>query len=303
MSAGAPMTAGGPVRAGGPVGAGGVRSSAAGARPGDPLASFATWQAVDVTAFLGTFPWRLQAHADAATLTRQADRLGLSGLCLSHLASVFGYDTRSGNEELQRVLDAEPRFWFTPILNPTEPGWQAELTWALEHRARGIRIVPGYHGYTLDHPAVTDLVAAVEDAGIALHLSTTLEDPRERHPRYVVENCTTAHVADFLRLAQHVPVVLSGLRSGDWAEVDANLDAGHDLDRVLLDTWRMNGPVGVLRAMCGAGLTPMLAYGTCQPVQEPVASAYQLASATIDEADRHALAGQNARRVLVGTLA
>ncbi|WP_147918218.1 amidohydrolase family protein [Ruania zhangjianzhongii] len=266
----------------------------------DPLESFATQQAVDVTAFLGLFPWRLQAHADAAALTRQADRLGLSGLCLSHLASVFGYDTRSGNEELHRVVEAEPRFSFTPILNPTEPGWQAELAWALGHGARGVRIVPGYHGYTLGHPAAADLVAAVQDAGIALHLSTTLEDPRERHPRYIVEECTTSQIADFLRLAQPVPIVLSGLRSGDWTEVRANLDAGHDLRRVLLDTWRMNGPIGVLRTMCETPLASMLAYGTCQPVQEPVASAYQLATATIDDAARQALAAQNARRVLPG---
>lgn len=266
----------------------------------DPLTSFATLQAVDVTAFLGTFPWRLQAHADAVSLTRQADQLGLSGLCLSHLASVFGYDTRSGNEELQRVVEADSRYFFTPILNPTEPGWQAELAWALEHRARGVRIVPGYHGYTLDHPAVADLVTAAKDAGIALHLSTTLEDPRERHPRYAVADCTMAHLADFLRLAHQVPVVLSGLRPGDWAEVDAHLDTGHDLDRILLDTWRMNGPVGVLRTLCEDSLASMLAYGTCQPVQEPVASAYQVATATIDEADRQALAAQNALRVLPG---
>ena len=265
-----------------------------------PLASFATYGPVDVTAFLGVFPWRLQARSDAAALTRQADRLELSGLCLSHLASVFGYDTRSGNEELHRVVEAEPRFSFTPILNPTEPGWQAELTWVLAHGAPGIRIVPGYHGYTLGHPAVAELVAAAEDAGIAVHLSATLEDPRDRHPRYVVEECTTSQIADFLRLAMPVPIVLSGLRTQDWTEVAANLDAGHDLDRVLLDTWRMNGPIGVLRAMCGAGLTPMLAYGTCQPIQEPVASAYQLATATIGEADRRALAAQNARRVLPG---
>lgn len=263
-----------------------------------PLEHFATLQAVDVTAFLGVFPWRLQASTDAATLTRHADRLGLSGLCLSHLASVFGYDTRSGNEELARVTAAEPRFHFTPIINPTEPGWQDELAWALEQRARGVRIVPGYHGYALHQQAVTDLVAAAEDAGIAMHLSAALEDPREHHPRYSVLPCTAADIADFLRTAAQVPIVLSGLRTQDWTEVHTSLDRGHDLERVLLDTWRMNGPVGVLANACASGLAPMLAYGTCQPVQEAVSNAYQLATATIDEAERQAAAAQNARRVL-----
>jgi len=265
-----------------------------------PLRSFAALQAVDVTAFVGQFPWRLAARTDPRALARHADRLGLSGLCLSHLASVFGYDTRSGNEELLHAVQQEPRFWFTPILNPTEPGWQAELGWAASHRARGIRIVPGYHGYALQHPAVSELVAAVGEAGIALHLSAALEDPREHHPRYNVQECGTSAIADLLRAADRLPVVISGLRAQDWAEVQAHLDRGHRLDRVLVDIWRMNGPVGVLASMCAAGVTPMLAYGTCQPVQEPVASAYQLATASIDVADRQALAAQNARRVLPG---
>jgi len=266
----------------------------------NPLEAFATQRAVDVTAFLGVFPWRLQASADPAALTEQADRLNLSGLCVSHLASVFGYDTRSGNAELARLVAGEPRFWFTPIINPTEPGWQAELAWALGHEARGVRIVPSYHGYSLGHPAVGDLVTAAQEAGIALHLSATLEDPREQHPRYLTTDCAFSDIADFLRTAHQLPVVLSGLRTQDWAAVASCLDEGHDTGRVLLDMWRMNGPVGVVQTMCESGLAPMLACGTCQPVQEAVASAYQLATATISTEHRQALAAQNARRVLPG---
>lgn len=264
----------------------------------NPLQDFATYQAVDVTAFVGVFPWRLQASIDTDALTRQADRLGLSALYVSHLASVFGYDTRSGNEELLRAVSAEPRLRFTPIIDPTEPGWSAELGWAVEHGAQGLRIVPGYHGYTLGHPAVTDLVAAATELQLGIHLSVTLEDPRERHRRYQITDCTFSDIADFLRRATGNPVVISGLRAGDWNDVHASLDHGHDMDRVLLDTWRMTGPVAALRMMCEAGWTSMLGYGTCQPVQEAFASAYQLATATISEQNRAALAAQNARRVL-----
>ena len=266
----------------------------------DRLGAFAACRPVDVTAFVGAFPWRLRASIDAAALGRQADRLGLSGLCLSHLASVFGHDTRTGNEELLDITSTDTRFWFTPVINPTEPGWQAELGWSVAHGARGVRLVPGYHGYTVGHPAMAELLAASNDLGIAIHLCATVEDPRERHPRYRIEECGPSDVADFLRAAVGQPVVVSGLRTLDWPGVHSCLDHGHDLRRVLLDTWRMNGPVGALSGMCNEGWATLLAYGSCQPIQEAVASAYQLATAVISPEDRRALAAQNARGVLPG---
>lgn len=93
------------------------------------------------------------------------------------------------------------------------------------------------------------------------------------------------------------PVVVSGLRTYDWPDVHSCLDHGHDLRRVLIDTWRMNGPVGALRMM-SEQWGDLLAYGTCQPGQDAVASAYQLATALISDEERRAAAAGNARRVL-----
>jgi len=263
-----------------------------------PLDVFTASKAIDVTSFVGAFPWRLQDAIDSTALRRQMDRFGVSAVCLSHLASVFGYDTRSGNEALLDIAAAEPRCWFTPVINPTEPGWQAELAWVVRHGARAVRIVPGYHGYSLAHGGVADLVAAAAELGLAIHMSATLEDPRERHPRYLVEECRPTQIADFLRTAGNVPVVISGLRTYDWDDVRSCLDRGHDLSTTLLDLWRMSGPVGALRRMCDDGWSGLLAYGTCQPVQEAVASAYQLGAASLSDDERSALAARNARRVL-----
>ncbi|OYN91167.1 hypothetical protein CGZ91_06840 [Parenemella sanctibonifatiensis] len=262
-----------------------------------PLERFAELGGIDVTAFVGTSPWRLAATIDVAGLGRQADRLGLAGVCVSHLASVFGFDTRTGNEALAEAIAGDARLWFTPVLNPSEPGWEAELEWALEEGATGIRLTPGCHGYDADHPALAELATAAQEAELALHLLTTMDDPRERHPRYAFTDWSAAEVANFLRLAGAAPVVISGLRTYDWPEVHSCLDHGHDLSGILVDTWRMNGPVAALRMMTEQW-GDLLAYGTCQPGQDAVASAYQLATARISAAERLAAAAGNAGRVL-----
>lgn len=264
----------------------------------DAVGVFGDLHAVDVTAFLGTSPWRLPSSIDRSRLSALADRLGLGHLCVSHLASVYGFDTRCGNEALFTATAEDPRLGPTPVINPAEPGWERELSWSAERGARGLRLVPGYHGYAVTHPATRDLIDAARSLNVAVHLTVAIDDPRERHRRFAVDEITTDCVADFLRTATGVAVVLSGLRAADWTEVSTHLDHGHDLDRALVDLWRMNGPVQVIAQLCRDGWSSTLAYGSCLPVQEALASAYQLGAAGISDSERAALAGANACRVL-----
>lgn len=264
----------------------------------DPLANFAAQQGIDVTAFLGTSPWRVQAGHDVADLGRLADRLGLEGLCVSHLASVYGFDTRSGNEVLFDQVASDKRFWAHPVINPSETGWEQELSWAAATGARGVRVLPGYHGYRITDPAVDALIDAVRDLDLPLHLSMILEDPRVRHPRYLVDPVEMADIADFLRAAADVATVLSGLRTMDWAIVQSHLDHGHDLSRVLADLWFVNGPTGVIADSVAEGSGERWAFGSCTPVQAAIATAYQVGAADISDDQRRDLAGGNARRVL-----
>lgn len=264
----------------------------------DPLAIFAAQGAIDLTAFIGTWPWRLQASADAAELGERADRLGLQGLCVSHLASIFGYDTRSGNDALWREVERDDRLWPFVIINPSEPGWIDELARAEQHAARGVRLVPAYQGYRLDSPAVAELFEATDAAGLPVQVCLNLDDERVRHRRYAVDSITDAEIAELLRTRAGRPIGLSGVKFSDWPAIAAHLDHGHDLSRVLVDLWFTNGPVGAIGDLCADGLDELFGFGSCQPVQEPLATAYQLGAAGITDEQRARLCAGNARRWL-----
>jgi predicted TIM-barrel fold metal-dependent hydrolase len=276
------------------------RSGAGGrTRPGSSsLEPFIATGPVDVTAFMGQWPWRLSASATTADIGAYASRMDLAQLWVSHLASVFGYDTRTGNEALFDACAQDERLRPFVIVNPTEDGWAHELEWAHGNGTRGVRIVPGYQGYRLDTPEVDALLADAAERGLPLHVCATLEDHRVRHPRYAARAVSTAEIAGLLRRAIGVRVVISGLRANEWASVEAQLGPDHPLDLVLVDLWFMNGPVGVVGGQCAAGRAHRLAYGSCFPVQTPEATAYQLASADIGDADRLAMCRGNADRLL-----
>jgi len=262
------------------------------------LAPFQKERAIDLTVFMGQWPTRLQIRADAEDLSAMADRLGLSGMCVSHIASLFGFDTRSGNEELFREAAKDERIWPFAILNPVEPGWEQELEWAVKEGARGIRLVPGYHGYSLTSPQALDLLERVKEQGLPVHLCVRLEDERLVHPRVPLVPVKFHEIAEFLRLTGDLPVMLSGLRAREWDSVSEHLNEGHRTGRVVLDLWFTNGPVGAVASLCRSGFASRLGYGSCAPIQVPEATALQLAAADIGADQRTALCRGNAAALL-----
>lgn len=262
------------------------------------LEPFERERAIDLTVFMGQWPSRLQIRAAAADLSGMADRFGISVMCVSHIASIFGFDTRSGNEELFREAASDERLWPFAILNPAEPGWELELDWAVKEGARGIRLVPGYHGYGLTSPQAAELAARVGMHKLPLHVCMRLEDDRLVHPRFPVKPVPFHELAELLRLTGDTPVVLSGLRAHEWSSVSEHLNAGHHADRVLLDLWFTNGPIGAVASLGRGSLGKRLGYGSCAPIQVPEATVLQLAAADIGADIRAALCRGNAATLL-----
>lgn len=259
---------------------------------------FKSERAIDLTAFIGQWPSRLQVRAEAADLSAMADRFGLEAVCVSHIASIFGFDTRSGNEALFRDTAADERLWPFAMINPAEAGWELELEWAFRQGAKGIRIAPGYHGYSLASPQAAELTARVSASGLPLHICVRLEDDRLTHPRIAIRPVQFHELAELLRLTGETPVVLSGLRAREWGNVSELLNDDHRTERVLLDLWFTNGPIAAIASLSRSSLSSRLGYGSCAPIQVPEATVLQLTAADIEADKRAALCRGNAARLL-----
>lgn len=267
-------------------------------QPGAPdlLDAFREGGAVDTTCFVGAWPSRLTATANGGELTAYADRLGLSGLWVSHLASLFGFDTRTGNESLLDACATDCRLRPFVVLNPTEADWEEELEWAIAQGAKGVRLTPSYHGYRLIDGTARRLARTVAKRELPLHLLVRLDDPRVRHPRYVVQDPPVDELAEFLRpVGRGEAVVVSGLNRGEWGELQGHL--GGDAEGVLADLWFVNGPTGVVDEIGREGLHERFCFGSAYPVQTPEATALQLSVADLSQGQRHAIFRGNVERL------
>ena len=257
------------------------------------LQRFTGLAATDTTCFVGHWPYRLASAADADALRAYAERLGLRTLWVSHLASLFGFDTRTGNEAVLRACADDPLFRVFATLDPREPGWRGELDEATAAGARGVRVAPGFHRYDVDL-----LVPVLDDCtkrGLPVQVIVRLDDGRVRHPLSPAVDVEVHRLADLVRTHPSAPLLLSGLKHPEWTELHRHL-GDRTPASVRLDLWHVNGPTHVAD---GFGDDPeRWVFGSGFPVQTPEATALQLAASSLTPDALRAITSGNARALL-----
>jgi hypothetical protein len=261
---------------------------------------FAGLRPIDTTVWIGQWPTRLQAQASAESLGTMAERFQLEGMCVSHIASLFGYDTLAGNEALFRECVKDGRLLPFPVLNPAGSTWRSELAWSEREGVAGIRLAPGYHRCEAAVGQMLELLTAVHEAGLPAQVCVRLMDERIQHPFYQASTVPLSVLAELAIAMQGHPLLISGLRSNEWEEVVRLLPEGTDRGSLFFDLWYCNGPLGVISSLCAKGGERSFLYGSCTPVQTVEATALQIDRAGITDGQRLALAAENARRFLRG---
>jgi predicted TIM-barrel fold metal-dependent hydrolase len=211
---------------------------------------------------------------------------------VSHLAALFGHDTRTGNEAALASCGDDPLFRVFAVLDARDPGWRGELDWAAEAGAGGIRVAPGFHGY----PAA-DLVPVIDacaERGLPLQLFARLDDARVRHAQSPARDLDVHVLADLVRSRPTSPLLLSGLNWSDWTEFRRHL--GDTVPpSIHLDLWHVNGPTHVADRL---GDEPgRWVFGSGFPVQTPEATMLQLTAAALPQGVLRSIVSANAASI------
>lgn len=257
------------------------------------LETFAELGATDTTCFLGQWPYRLSAATDTGGLLDHAALLGLRALWVSHLATLFGFDTRTGNEAVLNACADDPLFRVFVTIDPRDPTWRDEFDELVDAGAQGVRVAPGFHRYDVDR--VRPVLAACAERDVPLQLIARLDDARVRHPLSPAVDVQVHSIADLVRRSPAHPLVLSGLNRAEWTELNRHLaDAAPPWLR--LDLWHVNGPTHVADRL---GDDPeRWVFGSGFPVQTPQATALQLAASSLSGDALRAITSGNASAVV-----
>jgi hypothetical protein len=158
--------------------------------------------AVDVTSWIGPYPFREVPHPDPDVLVRVLDREEYGSAWVGSLPGAFHRDPLPANRRLFKELAPfRSRLLPAPIVRPDWPDWEQQLAVAIEEGAPAVRVYPAQWGYSPAHPALAELAFACGEAGIVMHLTVRFEDLRQRHAMDVAGDVSAAAIRAIARLA------------------------------------------------------------------------------------------------------
>lgn len=165
---------------------------------------------VDVSAFVGPYPFRDLPGAAPDDLLRQMDRLGIDRAWVGHLGVPWHRDPRAGNAALQRLLAPHaPRLASVPTVHPGLPGWEEDLAAAAAAGAPAVRTYPGQQGLDPAGRELQALVLAAAERRVPVVLTHRFEDSRQAHPLDVAPPLAAAALRHLARLSPDARLLIT----------------------------------------------------------------------------------------------
>jgi len=140
---------------------------------------------IDVNVTLGRWPFRRLPGDETQHLVAKLRRHGVTQAWAGSFDCAFHKDIAAANSRLAAECSEYGRDLLLPFgsVNPMLPDWQEELRRCHEeHRMRGIRLYPNYHGYKLDDPVCGGLLQLAGRRKLLVQIALCLEDERTQHP-------------------------------------------------------------------------------------------------------------------------
>ena len=222
---------------------------------------------VDVNTFVGPYPFRHVPHPDPEALDRVLARERVERAWVGHLPSAFYRDPSPGNEALYSALAPYPRLEPVPVVRPDWPKWELTLADASVRGAPAVRAYPTQWGMGPHDAAMRALAGACGEAGVALLLTTRLEDVRQRHWMDAAGDLSGAAIRTLGRVSERTQIVVTAAGRALIEEVHWGLTL-RERERIWWDISWIWGPpeddLAHLIATCGA---ERFVYGSGWPLR------------------------------------
>lgn len=125
--------------------------------------------------------------------------------------ALFYKDIDGVNARLARACEEQGEGLLVPFgtVNPAWPDWEEDLRRVDEvYGMPGIKLYPSYQNFTLDEPAVEELIRGATERGLIIQIAVDMEDERVHHPRIHVTAADVTPLADILPDIPEARVVL-----------------------------------------------------------------------------------------------
>lgn len=251
---------------------------------------------VDSNVHLGRWPFRRLPGDEPAELVARLRERGVVEAWAGAFDGVFHRDLAGVNARLAEECGRHGGL-LIPFgsVNPALPGWERDLADCRERwNMPGVRLHPGYHGYTLDDERFAAMLAAAAEQKLIVQIAVSLEDERTQPALARAPQIDTAPIVSLLRRHPAAKVqLLNALRSANAGPILDVVAAGI----VYVDIAMLEGLAGIERLLRTFPLD-RIAFGSHSPFFIFESARLKLEESRLTPAQREAITQNNARVLL-----
>lgn len=251
---------------------------------------------IDVNINLSRWPMRRVACDDTRELAEKLRSQGVTQAWAGSFDGLLHKDLASVNARLALECRKHGSGLLLPFgaVNPMLPDWEEELRrCAEEHRMRGIRLHPNYHGYKLDDPVFARLLNLAAERRLIVQVAVIMEDERMMHPLLRVPPVDTAPLVRLIKETPSLCLVLLNalgvLRGPALSELFA---AGE----VCVEISMLEGLAGIEKLLTQVPLERVL-FGSYAPLYYLESALLKLKESVLTQKQLKAIQASNAQRL------
>ncbi len=224
---------------------------------------------IDTNVDLCCWPFRDLKYGETNALVDKMKQHGVRQAWAGSYDAMLYKNLDSVNQKVAEECHENSQGMLVPFgaVNPAWPDWQEDLRRCdEEYDMPGIKLIPGYHGYTLDEPAFVELLQAAGERDMLVQIAIEMEDERMRHPRVNIPVVDVTPLPESLDEAGDVQVMLVNpfrhvrgerlqlmVNETDVVFETSNLDGTGGLERVIRgEHWYVGSEVPVDRLLMGS---------------------------------------------------
>lgn len=166
----------------------------------------------DANTWTGRWPFAFNEGHSPRSLAAHLRQHGIGRALVSPLDAVFAPEPGPANQKLLRTTEGLAGLVPVPVINPALANWREELTTsAADPRVCAVRILPRYHNYRLNLPALEELAAEIVRRKLRFIVQVRLIDERHEFHAMNLKPVPPAELGAFLARQPKLPVIASGL--------------------------------------------------------------------------------------------
>jgi uncharacterized protein len=252
---------------------------------------------IDVNVHLSRWPFRRLPDDETSALVQRLRSAGVTQAWAGTFDALLHRNLADANARLAEECMLHGDGLLLPFgsINPTLPDWREDVRRCVEeHRMRGLRLYPNYHGYKLDHPDFVALLDLATDRRLLVQIALKMEDERTQHPLVSVPAVDPAPLTDLVTARPKLRLmVLNGLGILRGEPLTKLAQSG----QIWFDIAMLEGVAGIEKLLAALP-SDRLVFGSHAPFFLHEAAVLKLQESELPAPVRSAITTENARRSL-----